>query len=265
MIEAVNSQTHNMDYSNKNRNELIFMCKERGIRGYSGKPKAKLIELLESNNNNISKTKTGDVQHKDIKRPNVGTTVLSTNSHITEDTYTKELLKEQYSLHKLYVKGRIDTTKKIGVNVRLPSIPEDISENIIKQIIHNKLNDRSSTWNCKNGDLYSRMEGKQECKCFTSNGPISFTPSSDWNVLYFLDARKWLNNKFILYRIKLTRTSNEWKNIKVSKAQTFEDQTKQGRRPRITWDSLYPQIKSYCNNVYEGIFEDIFIPLEAKE
>ncbi len=184
---------------------------------------------------------------------------------IAEDTYSKELLKEQYALHKLYVKGRIDTTKKIGVKVRLPCIPEDISENIIKQIIHNKLNDKTSRWDCKKGDLQSEKEGKQECKCFTSDGPPSFTPSSDWDVIYFLDARNWLNDTFILYRISLKRTSPEWKNIKISKTQTFEDQTKQGRRPRITWESLYPQIKSYCTKVYEGNFDDIFIPLEATE
>jgi hypothetical protein len=184
---------------------------------------------------------------------------------MSEETYTKDLLKEQYTLHKLYVKGRIDTTQKIGVKVRLPCIPEDISENIVKQIIHNKLHDTTSRWDCKKGDLYSQKEGKQECKCFTSDGPLSFTPSSDWDVIYFLDARNWLNDTFILYRISLKRTSSEWKNIKVSKTQTFEDQANQGRRPRIIWDSLYPQIESYCNKVYEGTFEDIFIPLVITE
>lgn len=182
-----------------------------------------------------------------------------------EDTYTKDLLKEQYPLHKAYVNGRINTTKKIGVKVRLPCIPEDISENIVKFILRNKLNDTTSTWDCKKGDLQSEKEGKQECKCFTSDGPLSFTPSSEWDVIYFLDARNWLNDKFILYRVSLKRTSFEWKNIKVSKTQSFEDQTKQGRRPRITWESLLPQISSYCNKVYEGTFDDIFNPLEVKE
>ena len=60
-------------------------------------------------------------------------------------------------------------------------------------------------------------------------------------------------------------TSSEWKNINVSTTQTFEDQTKQGRRPRLTWDSLQPQISSYCNKVYDGTFNDIFTPLEVKE
>jgi len=183
----------------------------------------------------------------------------------SEDTYSTELLKEQYYLHKSYVIGRINTTKKIGVKVRLPCIPEDISENIVKNIIHTKLNDNTSSWSCKKGDLESQKEGKQECKCFTSDGPLSFTPSSNWDVIYFLDARNWLNDIFILYRISLKRTSVEWKNIKVSKTQTFEDQTKQGRRPRITWECLYPQVESYCNKVYEGNFDNIFIHLEAMD
>ena len=187
------------------------------------------------------------------------------NLKMTEDTYTKDLLKEQYVLHKAYVNGRINTTKKIGVKVRLPYIPEDISENIVKFILHNKVNDTTSRWDCKKGDLQSEKEGKQECKCFTSDGPSSFTPSSDWDVIYFLDARNWLNDKFILYQVLLKRTSTEWKNIKISATQTFEDQTKQGRRPRINWKSLQPQISSYCNKIYDGTFDDIFIPLEVKE
>jgi len=38
---------------------------------------------------------------------------------MTEDTYTPDLLKEQYALHKAYVNGRINTTKKIGVKVKI--------------------------------------------------------------------------------------------------------------------------------------------------
>jgi len=221
--------------------ELTALCKEKGIKGYSSKNKAVLVDMLNSD--------------KPVSAPKI---------EETEDTYTKDLLKVQYDLHKAYVNGRINTTTKIGVKVRLPCIPEDISENIVKFILH-KLKDTTSRWDCKKGDLQSEKEGKQECKCFTSDGPPSFTPSSDWDVIYFLDARNWLNDKFILYKVLLKRTSLEWKNIKVSKTQTFEDQTKQGRRPRITWESLHPQISSYCNKVYDGTFDDIFNPLEVKE
>jgi hypothetical protein len=39
----------------------------------------------------------------------------------------------------------------------------------------------------------------------------------------------------------------------------------ESRRPRIIWESLHPQIESYCSKVYEGTFYDIFSPLEAME
>jgi len=39
-------QTNTMDYSKKNREELIALCKDSGIKGYSGKKKADIILLL---------------------------------------------------------------------------------------------------------------------------------------------------------------------------------------------------------------------------
>lgn len=176
-----------------------------------------------------------------------------------EDNYTESVLRTQYALHKEYVKGRMASGKALKVKFRLPSIPEDISENIVKFIIH-KNGDKTSTWNCE-GDLKSTVEGKQECKCFTSNGPLSFSPSSEWDVIYFLDARKWLEDKFVLFRIQLRRDSDNWKRIKMSSTQTFEDQCKQGRRPRMPWEHILKNIPGSCDKVFEGSFEDIFTPL----
>lgn len=247
-----------MDYSKKTCQELIAICKERKLKKYSKLNKTQMIDLILQND--TESVSVSNIEAKiDVK------IIPPVRVDMTEETYSEEILKQQYALHKLYVNGRIETTKKIGVKVRLPCIPEDISENIVKYIIHNKLNDKTSKWECKSGDLESNIEGKQECKCFTSDGPLSFTPSSDWDIIYFLDARNWLNDKFILYRISLKRTSTEWKNIKVNKTQTFENQSKQGRRPRINWESLQPQIALYCSKVYEGTFDDIFNPLEATE
>jgi DNA modification methylase len=42
-----------MDYSLKTRNELIKICKEKNIKGYSSKQKKQLIDLLIENDNNI--------------------------------------------------------------------------------------------------------------------------------------------------------------------------------------------------------------------
>lgn len=235
---------------------LNIICKEIGIKGYSKKNKSSIIEMIMQSKAVLPITeKINNDAYINLSR--------QVKAEMVEDKYTKEILKEQYALHKSYFIGRLNTTTNIGIKVRMSGIPEDISENIIKNIIHNKLNDKTSRWNCNNGDLQSEKEGIQECKCFTSDGPLSFTPSSHWDVIYFLDARKWLDDNYTLYRIPLKRTSEEWKNIKMNKIQTFEDQTNQGRRPRINWESLYPQIESHCNKVYEGNFEDIFIPLGA--
>lgn len=231
-----------IDLTKFSKDELKDKCKELGIKGYSSKNKQTLIGLIQD--------KLGLVTEHD------------TNCKVTksskEDKYTKDILKQFYNVHKSYVEQIKELSKKIDIKVRFPCIPEYISENIIKFIIH-KNGDESSNWNCS-GDLYSQIEGKQECKCFTSDGPISFTPSSNWDIIYFLDAREWLNDNFILYRVNLKKQSDEWKNIPMNKNQSFDDQCKQGRRPRIAWDSLYKYIEDHCEKIYEGTFEGIFTP-----
>jgi hypothetical protein len=221
-----------------------------------------LLEICKNNNIiNVSKLKKEDLIKKIELKLNNNLEIDESNNNILEknieknDLYTKNILKSQYEIHKNYTKQRIESSKELKINFRLPSIPEDISENIIKFIIH-KNGDTSSSWNCS-GDLLSKIEGKQECKCFTSTGPISFTPSSDWDVIYFLDAIDWINDNFKLYKFPHKKSSNIWKNIKVNKTQTFEDQCTQGRRPRINWSGLYLQIKEDCTLLFEGSIYDI--------
>ena len=107
------------------------------------------------------------------------------------DKYTKEVLETQYHTHKEYVQKRITLSKELKINFRLPCIPEDISENFIKFAIH-KSGNKTCSWNRgKGGDLVAQQDGhniKIECKCFTSSGPLSFTPSSTWDTIYFMDA-----------------------------------------------------------------------------
>jgi predicted GIY-YIG superfamily endonuclease len=40
------TKTHQMDYLTKTREELIAICKEKSIKGYSGKKKTEIISLL---------------------------------------------------------------------------------------------------------------------------------------------------------------------------------------------------------------------------
>ena len=179
----------------------------------------------------------------------------SSRTVVAGDSYTREILREMYGTHVAYVKSRIEAGKRLQIRFRLPCIPEDISENIIKFAIH-RHGDTTSRWDCK-GDLLSAKVGKQECKCFTSDGPLSFTPSSEWDEIYFMDARNWLDHHFIIWKCTLRRSSDEWKQIRMSKSQTFHDQCVQGRRPHITWKALYPQIQAYCEKMAEGTLEDI--------
>jgi hypothetical protein len=169
------------------------------------------------------------------------------------DKYTLEILLRMYKLHKEYVIAAKEAQRLTGVKFRLPNMPEHISENITKFILRLK-GDATCTWDCSKGDLQSTTEGKQEVKCFTSDGPPSFTPTSEWDVIYFLDARDWLNDKFVLHRVTLKRTDEAWKAIKVSRTQCFDDQCRAGRRPRITWESLHPQITAHTTKVFEGTF-----------
>jgi len=180
-----------------------------------------------------------------------------------KDLFTEDVLKGHYNNHKTHVLNTLELINLSGIKVRITNFPEHISENIIKFIIHYHLKDKSSRWKHptkKGGDLYSEKEGVQECKCFTSEGPCSFSPTSEWDVLYFLDARNWLNDNFILYKTLLKKSSNEWKNIKMNDKQTFHDQIKLGLRPHICWDKLHPQIN--YDKVFEGTFEEIFTPLD---
>jgi len=236
--------------------ELIQICNTNNITNFSKKNKKQLIELI----NNFLHCNTPIPTPTPTPIPTPIPIPIPIPTHIKNniDTYTKDILIEQYNLHKQYVIQRKTSMVKLHIKFRLPSIPEDISENIIKFILH-KTSDNTSKWSSSSGDLISSIEGIQECKSFTSCGPCSFTPSSIWDVIYFLDARKWLDNKYILYKISLSNSSDIWKNIKINKKQTFNDQCMQGRRPRINWDSLYIQIKDKCEKIFDGTFESIFI------
>lgn len=134
-------------------------------------------------------------------------------------------------------------------------LPEVLSENIIRLIINFK-GDNSCTWKkikkTGSGDLHSKFDGHIEAKSFTSNGPISFGPNEKWDNLYFLDARGWLDDYYVLYKLNCSNT--EFKRIRVSKKNTYYDQISMNRRPRISWKKLKPQL---CKGVH-GKFERIF-------
>jgi hypothetical protein len=182
------------------------------------------------------------------------------------DKYTREILRMRYNLYRDTYINTAEIIKTTGLPIRHQNPPEDVSENMVKFIIHYHDKDPSCKWaKCigLNGDLYSDkypIDSPIEIKALTSDGPSSFGPKKKFGVIYFLDMRKWLDDKFNLWRVNLTNESPEWKQIKMNKIQTYEEQCEEGRRPHISWDNIHAQMPDKCTKVYEGTFEGIFMP-----
>lgn len=177
-----------------------------------------------------------------------------------EDTYTEEMLREAFTDFRTHYGTRLAMKERIHGAIRCPNTPEDISENFLKFVIRTKVGVPSSWAKLvgRPGDLWSEVEGVQECKWITSEGPCSFGPDKDWDVIYFGDAREWLSDRFRIYRVALSAKSPVWQAIRMSATETFGAQCAQGRRPHIVWEALRPQLGTHCQLIYEGGLEGIF-------
>jgi hypothetical protein len=178
------------------------------------------------------------------------------------DFVTEKWLKKRYESVKRFTLESAELSVEVGNIIRMPNLPEDLTENIAKFIIRNYLGDSSCMW-CKSlgmtGDLKSDTEKIQEVKSFTSDGPSSFGPKKKFDVLYFLDLRKWLEDEIVLFRVNLTNQSPDWTNIKMNKAETFGDMAGDGKRPHISWERIRSQLPpSVVTEVYRGSFDGIF-------
>lgn len=184
----------------------------------------------------------------------------------TDDTYTEEFLKQRFNTYKISYQLESEMIHK-GIPIRHQNPPEDMTENMVKFIIRNYDNDPHCVW-CKCidkkhglvGDLYSPKYDKTlpiEVKAFTSVGPTQFGPNKKFSILYFLDMRNFLEDKFILWKVNLNDESPEFQNIRINKNETIKEQQLNGRRPRIGWDKIYSQIPDHCEMIYDGPFDSI--------
>lgn len=218
---------------NKNKQELMKICRELKIKGFSNKNKQELIHLIDN--------------YQEI---------------INDDRYTSDILRKRYSNFKNNYEQDTEIIETTKLNIRRQNPPEDITENIVKFIIQNYGNDLSCKWAKgigKKGDLCSdSFDTSIEVKAFISNGPSQFGPKKKFGVIYFLDLRTFMTDNIILWKVNLNNESPEIKNIKMNKTQTYSDQCLAGRRPHISWNKLYPQIHEHCHKIYEGTFENIF-------
>lgn len=186
-------------------------------------------------------------------------------SYKMTDNYTPQILRRRYNAFKLEVATTKEIRETIGLPIRCQNPPEDITENIVKFVIHKYEGDRDCQWAKslgRKGDLVSGSLQK-EVKAFMSPGPSSFGPHKVFDAIYFLDIRGMVDDHIVVWKVNLTNESPEWKNMKVNATQTFADQCAQGRRPHISWDLIRPQITDHCMILYEGPFEGIFTQVMA--
>ena len=140
--------------------------------------------------------------------------------------------------------------------IRKQNYPSEITENLVKFFIH-KTTGVMGCWDTEKGDL-DVGEKKVEVKGgFITMGPPTFGPREMWDEIYFVDCQETLNKKFKIYAIELSNTSEEWKNLKVSKSQTYYAQCLEGRRPRLTFDSIQAQLGDHCRLVFDGHFDEL--------
>lgn len=183
---------------------------------------------------------------------------LTSEIHI-EEKLTSEapssLISDLLSAHIKYCKTikHINNHLKTSKKIRAPNFPSEISENIVRLIIKEKLGYEPSWIEGKTGDL--TYEGKKiEVKAFSSRSPTSFGPKENWDIIYFLDCIDFMKSEYVCYEIKLSNKSKEWMNLKVNKNETFFQHCEEKRRPRIRFESIKEQLGEHCKIIFEGVF-----------
>ena len=136
--------------------------------------------------------------------------------------------------------------------IRHANFPSHISENIVKFVLFRK-HKIMPTWNTRKGDL-EFLHMKVEVKAFSSKGPTTFGPTEEWDRIYFVDATQFHESKFKVYECKLNNTSVEWQQLLINskRKQTYGDQCKQGRRPRLYFEKIREQLGTNCKMIFDG-------------
>jgi hypothetical protein len=144
--------------------------------------------------------------------------------------------------------------------IRNENFPSHISENIAKFAIMKKYH-VMPCWDTDKGDLVINKIGlyKQlEVKGFMSSGPSSFGPTEKWDILYFVDAKDTMNNIFKVYEIKLSNKDDTFRNIKLSKNETYGEVADSKRRPRGCFEKTFKsQLGKDCKLIFDGHISEL--------
>ena len=230
------------------KEQLLKICKNRSISHNKKITKKELIELIKNTREILKNEYT---QEQSIKSIIIQKYFRRYYIKLLKDCMTKEIVIE---LLNIYIDNQLFLSKinsKLSIKkCRMDNFPSHISENIVKFALFKKYNIMPN-WDTKTGDL-DLFNLKIEVKGFSSTGPSSFGPTEEWDILYFVDCTDFINKNFKVYEIRLSSKNNIWKNIKVSKNETIQDQSIQKRRPHIIFSSIKSQIFNYCNIIFDN-------------
>tara|TARA_B100001540_G_scaffold302411_1_gene309869 strand:+ start:121 stop:891 length:771 start_codon:yes stop_codon:yes gene_type:complete len=143
---------------------------------------------------------------------------------------------------------------------RNENFPSDISENIAKLVIARKYR-IMPCWDTDKGDIIISKKDifKQiEVKGFMSTGPSSFGPKEKWDLLYFIDGQDIKNKIFKVYEVKLSNKNEIFRNINISKKETYGNIADSGRRPRGCFYKIFkPQLSCHCKLIFDGHISEL--------
>jgi hypothetical protein len=175
------------------------------------------------------------------------------------DGFTKVICREYLEHYIAGFKLRQKINKQLqNKKCRNENFPSEISENICKFALFKRIGIMPN-WDTQTGDI-DLCKKKVEVKGFMSCGPSSFGPTEKWDYICFVDARGFLDMHFKVYMIKLKNTSEEWRNLKLTKLNSYGDIADANRRGQLRccfYNVVYPQLNEHIQLVFDGHFDDL--------
>jgi hypothetical protein len=147
-------------------------------------------------------------------------------------SYTADMLLKRYDSYRAYVTRHINEQKALKMRIKLPGFPEEITTNIVKFALYNKLNDLSGRYRGEIPGYLTMGDDRGVIQCQSIGGASSII-SATCDVVWILDIGNWRDDQFIIYRIK--------------------------KMPRgdITWEFAEANLAPEC--MYIGGFDDVFV------
>lgn len=210
------------------------------------------------NNISLNDNSNGAIKIQSILRGNI----IRQNLQKLDDVYDYELIYDRLCDYNNAYNKILNNNNNLNIKkIRNENFPSDISENIAKFAICKKYKIMPN-WDIKPGDLRIDKKNvptlKLEIKGFMSTGPSSFGPTEKWDRLYFVDCRNHLSFIFVVYEINLKNDSDKFKNISISKTETYHEVCKKKKRARASFFNIIkPQLQDHCKIIFDGHISEL--------